>query len=182
MINKTSGASDTTPETYNTEGDPPPAGDYLKETGRGWRVSPTGFDDTENLEWALRNAPAGGTVRLAPGNFKVAHTIIVPDFDGNLVGAGADKTTITCTDEFNYEIWEAAGAIGSPPPGFPRIAIAGSSTTAAPGVILFYKNQLLPGEDHADRANRIEIRNIRCRGAMRGDDWIFGDEVLCFCR
>ncbi len=180
VINKTSVASDTTPETYNTEGDPPPARDYLKETGRGWRVSPTGIDDTENLEWALRNTPAGGTVRLASGNFKVAHTIIVPDFDGNLVGAGADKTTITCTDEFNYEIWEAAGAIGSPPPRFPRIAIEGSSTRAAPGVILFYKSPPLPGEDPADRANRIEIRDIRCRGAMRGDDWTFGDEVLCF--
>ena len=107
------------------------------------RVSATGIDETEHLESALRNTPAGGTVRLAPGTFKVAHTIVVQDFDGNLVGAGADKTTITCTDEFNYEIWEAAGASGPPPPRFPRVAIEGSSTRAAPGVILFYKNPLL---------------------------------------
>ena len=35
------------------------------------------------------------------------------------------------------------------------------------------------GEDPAQRANRIEIRDVRCRGAMLGDYWMFGDEALC---
>jgi parallel beta-helix repeat protein len=66
------------------------------------------------------------------------------------------------------------------PPPFPRGPIDNSSTLSGPGMILFYKTPLQSGEDPADRANRIEIRDVRCRGAMLGTDWMFGDEVLCF--
>ena len=66
------------------------------------------------------------------------------------------------------------------PPPFPRSPIPGSLTKTAPGMIFFYKTPLEAGEDPADRANSIEIRGIRCRGAMIGEEWAFGDEVLCF--
>lgn len=156
--------------------------DFVAQRGRMWNVWPNGSDDHDNLEWALRNTPSGGTVRLFPGVYKVGRTIVVPDFDGKLIGAGAGKTTLTCTDELSYELWEAPGGgkdMGQPkPPSFPRVPIEGSSTRAWPGLILFYKTPLLPGDDPLDRANRIEIRGIRCRGAMIGDDWMFGDEVV----
>lgn len=151
---------------------------------RGWIVLPTGSDDHDNLEWALRHTAPGGTVRLVRGTYKVGMPIIVADFNGALVGAGAARTTITCTDEFSYEIWEAPNggkSRGEPkPPPFPRIPVAGSTTRGAPALIGFYKTPLQTGEDPAARANRIEIRNLRCRGAMNGELWAFGDEVLCF--
>lgn len=91
---------------------------------------------------------------------------------------------LTCTDEYSYKVWEAPGAgkdLGEPvPPRFPRVPIAGTTTLAALGFIFFYKTPLQPGEDPDERANRVEIRDMRCRGAMRGDESTFGDEVLCF--
>lgn len=157
---------------------------HIKAKGAGFRVLPNGVDDHANLEWALRNTAAGGTVRLVAGTYRMGSTAVVPDFDGKLVGAGAGKTTITCTDALSYELWEAPGGgrdQGLPkPPPFPRAPIDGSLTHTAPGLILFYKTPLNPGEDPADRANRIEIRDLRCRGAMIGTPWTFGDEVLCF--
>ena len=161
-----------------------PDATHIKATRGGYRVRPTGVDDHPNLEWALRSISPGGTVRLVAGTYKMGNTAIVADFDGTLVGAGANKTTITCTDELNYELWEAPGggrdqALPKPPP-FPRRPIAGTHTKAAPGMILFYKTPLQSGQDPDDRANRIEVRNLRCRGAMIGERWTFGDEVLCF--
>jgi hypothetical protein len=157
---------------------------HIEATTGGYRLRPTGVDDHPNLEWALQNVGPGGTVRLVAGTYKMGKTAIVPDFDGKLVGAGANKTTITCTDELSYELWEAPGGgrdQGLPhPPPFPRTPIAGSLTKAAPGLFFFYKTPLQPGEDPVDRANRIEVRNLRCRGAMIGEPWAFGDEVLCF--
>jgi hypothetical protein len=156
---------------------------HLLRWGGGWKVLPTGHDDHDNLEWALRNTVSGGTVRLVPGTYKIGSPILVPDFDGRLVGAGAARTTITCSDEFSYELWEAPGGGKDrnepPPPPFPRRPIEGSTTRSAPVLINFYKTPLQPGERPESRANRIEIRNIRCRGAMKGELWAFGDEVLC---
>jgi hypothetical protein len=156
----------------------------INATRHGYQVLPTGVDDHPNLEWALQNIGPGGTVRLVAGTYKMGNTAIVPDFDGQLVGAGREKTTITCTDELNYELWEAPGGgrdqgLAKPPP-FPRSPIAGTLTRTAPGMLLFYKTPLNPGEDPVDRANRIEVRDLRCRGAMIGEPWTFGDEVLCF--
>ena len=81
----------------------------VRPQGGGFKVFPTGGDDRPNVEWALRNASPGGTVRLVEGTYKFGATAVVPDFDGKLVGAGTGKTTITCTDEYNYELWEAPG-------------------------------------------------------------------------
>jgi hypothetical protein len=156
----------------------------IRPQGSGFKVFPTGGDDRDNIEWALTNVPAGATVRLVAGTFKLGSTAIVPNFNGKLLGAGSKKTTITCTDEYNYELWEAPGGgkdLGEPePPPFPRSPIPGSLTKTAPGMIFFYKTPLEAGEDPADRATSIEIRGIRCRSAMIGEEWSFGDEVLSF--
>jgi len=169
------------PGSLSAEPNPDPA--RVLKRGRGWLVLPNGVDDQANLEWALRNTEAGGTVKLDPGIYKFGRTVIVPDFDGKLVGAGADKTTITCSDAFSYEVWEAPGGgkdLGEPkPPGYPRIPLEGSSTRTWPALIFFYKTPLRAGEDSADRANRIEVRDIRCRGSMLGEPWMFGDESVC---
>ena len=164
-------------------GEPSPDPAHLLRSGRGWKVLPTGHDDHDNLEWALRNTVSGGTVRLVPGTYKIGSRILVSDFDGRLVGAGTARTTITCTDEFSYELWEGPGGGKDrnepPPPPFPRRPVEGSTTRSAPVLITFYKTPLQPGERPEGRANRIEVRNIRCRGAMKGELWAFGDEVLC---
>lgn len=156
---------------------------HLLRRGRGWKVLPTGRDDHDNLEWALRNTGRGGVVRLVSGTYKIGRPMIVADFDGTLRGAGAAHTTLTCTDEFNYEIWEAPGGgkeLGQPQPRpFPRPFVDGSTTRSAPALLAFYKTPLQPGEHPADRANRIKVKNLRCRTSMIGDPWMFGDEVLC---
>lgn len=162
------GASTPNPDPYN-----------VQARGTGFRVTPTGADDRPNLEWALRNIQPGGTVRLVKGTYKMGGAAIVPDFDGRLIGEGENKTTITCTDEYNYELWEKAGKVGPRPQPYPRRFIDGSATKTPPGLILFYKTPLA-GRDPESVANRIEIKNLRCRGAMIGTDWTFGDEVLCF--
>ncbi len=131
----------------------------------------------------LRNTPRGGTVKLGFGAFKIGSPIVVADFDGVIVGEGAANTTITCTDEYSFEIWEAHGGpkdMGQPkPPPFPRIPMDGSTTNSPPVLFQFYKTPLKPGEIPEDRANKIAISNFRCRGAMIGSPWMFGDEVLC---
>jgi hypothetical protein len=158
----------------------PPDPDHIIRRARGWKVLPNGYDDHDNLEWALRNTESGGEVRLVNGFYKVGRPIVVADFDGTLAGAGAAFTTMTCTDEFNYELWESLGSPGSPPPPFPRVSVNDSTMKTAPVLIQFYKTPLQPGENPAQRANRIEIRNLRCRSVMIGEPWALGDEVLCF--
>jgi parallel beta-helix repeat protein len=146
---------------------------------RGWTVLPNGGDNHDNLEWALRNTAPGDAVMLVPGVYKIGSPIVVADFDGTLAGAGVARTTITCTDEFSYELWQQAGGDEeNRPPDFPRVPVDGSLTKTPPTLMQFYKTPLRPGEDAADRANRIVIRDLRCRGAMRGSPWMFGDEVL----
>lgn len=130
----------------------PPSPDprHVRLTRRGWRLRPTGGDDRRNVEWALRNTPRGGTVKLGRGIFKLGAPVTVADFDGRLVGSGPEKTTLTCTDLFSYEIWEGPGGgkeRGEPaPPPFPRAAVDGSATRTPPVLIAFYKTPLQPGE------------------------------------
>ena len=158
----------------------PPDPDHIIPHPGGWRVLPTGDDDHDNLEWALRHTDPGGRVKLVAGTYKIGSPIVVANFDGTLAGAGAARTTMTCTDPYNYDLWEADGGVGEPPPPFPRASVNGSLTKTPPVLIQFYKTPLLPGEQPAKRANRIAIRDLRCRGAMVGEPWAFGNEVLCF--
>lgn len=158
----------------------PPDSDHIIPRPRGWLVLPTGDNDHDNLAWALRHTDPGAKVKLVAGTYKIGSPIVVANFDGTLAGAGAAHTTLTCTDEYNYELWEADGAVGEPPPPFPRASVDGSRTKTPPVLIQFYKTPLQPSDDPAERANRIAIRNLRCRGAMVGEPWAFGNEVLCF--
>jgi hypothetical protein len=45
------------------------------------------MDDHDNVEGALPHTVSGGTVRLVPGTYEIGSPILVPDFDGRLVGA-----------------------------------------------------------------------------------------------
>lgn len=166
--------------SVGAEANPNP--EFIKTLGKGWRVLPTGVDDKPNIEWALRNTAPGKTVKLVAGVYKFESSVVVPDFDGKLVGAGSDKTTLTCADEYSYELWEAPGGgkdLGeAKPPGFPRVPLEGTSTRTWPALLFFYKTPVQPGENPIDRANRIEVRGLRCRGSMLGEPWCFGDEAV----
>ncbi len=163
-------------------GSPNPDPTHISPRSNGWWLRPTGGDDQPNIEWALKNAPKGGVVKLSSGTFKLSCPAVVADFDGSLIGSGAQRTTMTCTDDLNYEIWESLPGWrrGQEPAPFPGASVNGSLTQVAPSLITFYKTPLKPNESKKSRANRIKIKHIRCRGAMKGVPWMFGDEVLCF--
>ena len=61
-----------------------------------WTVSPSGGDDTRNVQYAFNqavNAGPGGTVKLTAGQF-YCNNIVVTGFDGTFVGAGKGVTRI----------------------------------------------------------------------------------------
>lgn len=159
-----------------------PDPEHIRATRTGFLVRPNGVDDHDNLEWALMNANPGAIVRLISGTYKLGRQVVVPNFDGTLVGADAGQTTITSTDELNLELWEAPGGgrdQGRPkPPPFPRTAVDGAPSKPPPGYFLFYKTPLVPGEHPEDRASRIQVKNIRCRATSYAAPWMFGDELL----
>lgn len=149
----------------------------------GFRVLPNGEDDHDNLEWALTHTTPGGTVKLVRGTYKIGRPVVVPDFDGALVGMGANRTTITVTDELSLELWEAPGGgkdLGHPvPPPFPRAEVDGALTKTPPVYIQFYKTPLEEGEHPAARANSITLKKFGCRGSSYADFWALGDETVC---
>lgn len=69
---------------------------FVARTGKIIRVSPTGVDDTANIQcafdWANARGP-GMTVRLTSGTFHTAQ-IYIYDFVGSFRGSGVDKTVI----------------------------------------------------------------------------------------
>lgn len=154
---------------------------HLRRVGRGWIVRPNGTDDHDNLEFALRNTASRGVVRLVRGTYKVGRPIVVPDFDGTLRGAGKRRTTITCTDTLNVELWEAPGGgkeQGEPKPEpFPRAEVNGADTKTPASVLVFYKTPLQPDERPGKRANKISVRRLRYRGSSIGESSVFGDET-----
>ncbi|MFX0170260.1 MAG: right-handed parallel beta-helix repeat-containing protein [Candidatus Hodarchaeota archaeon] len=58
-----------------------------------WYISPTGIDDTDNIQFALDNAAPGDIIQLSAGQFYCTH-IEVEDFHGTFKGAGQTATTI----------------------------------------------------------------------------------------
>ena len=157
-----------------------PDPEHVLQRSRGWKVLPNGVDDHDNLEWALRNTTHRGVVKLVAGTYKIGTPVVVPDFDGTLAGSGAARTTLTCTDEFSYALWEESGGDeNNRPPDFPRVSVDRSSTLTTPTLFSFYKTPLKPGEHPKDRANRIVIRDLRFHGVMRGSPWLAGDQALC---
>ena len=156
---------------------PDPA--HLRRVDRGWVVRPNGVDDHDNLEFAMRHTAPGGVVRLVRGTYKIGRPIVVPNFDGVLRGAGANRTILTCTDELSVELWEASGGGPVPPdfPRFPRAEIDDAYTLTPTAVFVLYKTPLQPWEDPASRANRIVVKNLRYRGSSIGELTVFGDET-----
>lgn len=70
--------------------------DYVVRMGNIIRVSPTGIDDTDNLQCAIDLAIAknpGKTVLLMPGTFHTAQ-LVANDFHGTLRGSGINRTVI----------------------------------------------------------------------------------------
>ena len=66
---------------------------FVNQVGDEIIVSPTGVDDTANLQCAFDEAPPEATVRLLPGTF-YTNQIVVHDFHGRFMGAGDSLTTI----------------------------------------------------------------------------------------
>lgn len=69
---------------------------YVTQSGNVITVSPTGADDTANIQCAFdaaMTAGAGSEVRLHSGTFHTAQ-IVVNDFRGKFTGAGMNKTTV----------------------------------------------------------------------------------------
>jgi len=69
---------------------------YVMQSGNVITVSPTGTDDTANIQCAFDTAVANGPgvdVRLSSGTFHTAQ-IVVNDFHGNFYGAGMNNTTV----------------------------------------------------------------------------------------
>lgn len=70
--------------------------DYVVRTGNIIRVSPTGVDDTANIQCAVDLAIAenpGKTVHLMPGTFYTAQ-VVANDFHGTFRGSGINRTVI----------------------------------------------------------------------------------------
>jgi len=69
---------------------------YVTQSGNVITVSPTGTDDTANIQCGFDTAIGNGSgvdVRLSSGTFHTAQ-IVVNDFHGNFYGAGMNNTTV----------------------------------------------------------------------------------------
>src|SRR5271165_3391865 len=70
---------------------------FVQQRGRTLTVLPTGVDDTANLQCAFDSASASGpgaTVQLVEGTYKIRQ-IVVTNFVGAFIGAGAKKSLLT---------------------------------------------------------------------------------------
>jgi len=70
------------------------------ESGPVFFVTPTGYDDTDNIETALSDAAEAGpgsTVKFSEGIFYFSRGLKTTCFDGYINGAGKGKTLITMT-------------------------------------------------------------------------------------
>jgi hypothetical protein len=70
---------------------------FVQQHGQTITVLPTGVDDTANLQCAFDNAVAAGpgvTVQLVAGTYHTRQ-IVVNNFQGVFIGAGAQKSVLT---------------------------------------------------------------------------------------
>jgi len=63
----------------------------------------TGVTDADSIEWALLNVAPGGTVRFVKGHFYVSRSILIENFNGDVKGAGMDKTIIEAVRKSDAE-------------------------------------------------------------------------------
>ena len=127
-----------------TAGEPPPRGLI--------NLSPDGRGDYASLAQAVRQAPAGATIVLAPGVYRVAAPLDVYR-SLTLRGAGPDRTTV---------IGATAGHV---------LGFSGNGSLTATG-IAFRHVSLGPESDPADvaliRGGTVELRDCRFTGASLG--------------
>jgi hypothetical protein len=110
----------------------------VKQAGNVITVTPTGSDDTANIEQAFKLAKAAGpgsTVRLGEGKFTIRF-IEVNDFDGYFKGAGQGKTVIDtfggleCQAQVDNDKWPSLLRFVR---GYPRLSeLSFRITPAAP--------------------------------------------------
>jgi len=81
-------------------GAPNPDKAHITVDGTTIAITPTGIDDTANIEWAMANLRAGGTVVLDGAAFALSETVDATNFNGALVGLGVGQTTIHLLDGF----------------------------------------------------------------------------------
>jgi hypothetical protein len=70
---------------------------FVQQHGRTITVLPTRVDDTANLQCAFDSASSSGpgaTVQLVEGTYKIRQ-IVVTNFVGAFIGAGAKKSVLT---------------------------------------------------------------------------------------
>ena len=70
-------------------------------------VSPTGVDDTKNIEDAFKEAvdhSAGSIVEFKEGIFYISEPIVVANFNGTFRGAGKDKTIIKNISDIEFPL------------------------------------------------------------------------------
>ncbi len=125
-------------------GEPPPHGLIT--------LTPDGHGDYASLAQAVRQAPEGATIVLAPGVYRVAAPLDVYR-SLTLRGAGADRTTVIGT---------TAGHL---------LGFSGNGSLTAVG-IAFRHVSLGPESDPADialfRGGRVELSDCRFEGASSG--------------
>jgi hypothetical protein len=69
--------------------------------------APTGIPeiDWQNIQDGLDAMAPGDTLRLAQGNYKIHRPLVFEDWNGNLVGAGREKTVIKATMASNGDLF-----------------------------------------------------------------------------
>ena len=78
---------------------------YVSQDGNVFTVSPTGVDDTANIQCAFDEAvPAGpgSTVQLEEGTFYLSRDIVVLNFDGSFKGAGKGVSIVQNLDDVPF--------------------------------------------------------------------------------
>jgi len=96
---------------------------YDPETNT-WIVSPTGEDDTNNIQYAFDQAVitgSGSTVQLTDGDFYLSKGIVVANFDGYFKGAGKEITTLKTRDDYLFPL--TPPGTESHPDGLPRLFV-----------------------------------------------------------
>ncbi len=81
--------------------------DYVSQDGNVFTVSPTGVDDTANIQCAFDAAVAqgpGSTVQLEAGTFYLSRDIVVVNFDGSFKGVGKGLTIVQNLDDVPFPL------------------------------------------------------------------------------
>lgn len=109
---------------------------YVSQSGSTFTVSPTGVDDTANIQCAFDAAVAAGpgsTVQLEAGTFYLSRDIVVVNFDGSFRGAGKGRTIVQNLDDVPFPLH------GDPYPyhDYPGLLLFYQDATGIPSTLNF---------------------------------------------